>query len=510
MWQRYTFYDLRVIAHYLGVLLVYTGAAMAVPLVTAAASSEWEPAARYLFSMGIALTVGSAMRMLRIEPGRLNRQQAIAVTSFAWIVVAAIAAIPLALSPHYQSYLNALFDSVSSFTTTGVTIISNPDHISNADNMWRFISVYAGGAGLVVVAMSFGLFGRVADSSLYESEGRSEHVLPNVVQTARFILRFSLAVIVVASIVLAAICLLHGMQVPRALLHGFWLAVSGYMTGGLTPMSTSITYYHSVMVEGVLMVLMLLGSVSFLLQSEVLRSRVQGYFRDIEVRTAVVWIGIMLALFIVTLSSSTLMRSLPELARTGLFTFISAATTTGFSTLTSNQLTSIMPSGALLILALVMSVGGASGSTAGGIKLKNIAIIGKSAFETLKGVASPDSARVVTTYYHIGRRCLGAEEVKRAMTVFTMFVIMYIVGALVGVAHGYDAVSAITESVAMASNGGISTGITQASMPALLKIMYIAEMWAGRLEFITLLAVGVKICASLRPRGLLGARKGRS
>ena len=70
MWQRYTFYDLRVIAHYLGVLLVYTGAAMAVPLVTAAASSEWEPAARYLFSMGIALTVGSAMRMLsRVLPG---------------------------------------------------------------------------------------------------------------------------------------------------------------------------------------------------------------------------------------------------------------------------------------------------------------------------------------------------------------------------------------------------------------------------------------------------------
>ena len=106
----------------------------------------------------------------------------------------------------------------------------------------------------------------------------------------------------------------------------------------------------------------------------------------------------------------------------------------------------------------------------------------------------------MTNYYHLGRQRLDAAEVKEAMTVFILFVIVYIVGALAGIAFGYDAVSAIMESVAMASNGGISTGITSDSMPVLLEMVYIGEMWAGRLEFVAFVAVLAKIVASIRPR----------
>ena len=123
MWQRFTLYDVRVIGHYLGVLVLFSSLALLVPFVTALACAEWTPATHYLLTIGIALIVGSALRFLRIDPGRLNRQQALAVTGFAWIVLAFVAAVPLYLSGHYLSYLDALFDGVSGLTTTGASVI---------------------------------------------------------------------------------------------------------------------------------------------------------------------------------------------------------------------------------------------------------------------------------------------------------------------------------------------------------------------------------------------------
>ena len=167
MWQRFTLYDVRVIGHYLGVLVLFSSLALLVPFVTALACAEWTPATHYLLTIGIALIVGSALRFLRIDPGRLNRQQALAVTGFAWIVLAFVAAVPLYLSGHYLSYLDALFDGVSGLTTTGASVIVDLDHLSNADNMWRFMMHLLGGFGLIVVALSFGLFGKRAGASLY-------------------------------------------------------------------------------------------------------------------------------------------------------------------------------------------------------------------------------------------------------------------------------------------------------------------------------------------------------
>ena len=87
MWQRFTLYDVRVIGHYLGVLVLFSSLALLVPFSTAIVCQEWKPAAHYLLAIGVALIVGATLRFLRIEPGRLDRQQALAVTGFAWIVL---------------------------------------------------------------------------------------------------------------------------------------------------------------------------------------------------------------------------------------------------------------------------------------------------------------------------------------------------------------------------------------------------------------------------------------
>lgn len=508
MWQRFTLYDLRVICHYLGTLIMAFAAVMVIPIIVALIFQEWEPASRYFTATGLALVIGALLRFMRIEPGRLNRRQALVVTGLAWIVLALVASFPLYFSGHYATYLDALFDGVSGLTTTGACVILDLDHLSNADNMFRFLMHFIGGLGLIVIALSFGLFGKRSGSSLYTSEGRNEHVVPNVVQTTQFIARISVVVILLATVVVAILMFLAGMEPARATLHALWVSTSGYVTGGFAPTSQSILYYHSFPLEFLLMVLMILGSISFVVLAEVGKGRVSVFFRDIETITMVVWITAMTIVFTASLASSGLFSDLPALLRRGLFMVVAGFTTTGFQVITTNQLTTVFTSGAFLSIALLMAVGGGAGSTAGGIKFSRIGVIYKSIVSTVKESLSPDSARVVVDYNHVGRRVLTPEIVKEAMTVFILFVITFALGALVGIAHGFDATQAIFESVAMTSNGGLITGLAAPGMPPTLELFYIFQMWAGRLEFVTLLALITEVIVTIAPsRGPKGLKQ---
>ena len=498
MWQRFTLYDLRVVGHYLGTLILFFAVLMIAPLGTALIFQEWEPAARYLVSIGIAIIIGAGLRFLRIEPGRLSRRQALTVTGFAWVVLGLIASIPLFFSGHYATYLDAVFDGVSGLTTTGASVIVDLDHLSYADNMFRFAMHMLGGLGLIV-ALSFGLFGRGGGASLFSSEGRSEHVVPNVVQTTQFIARITLIIVSVATVIIMGLCLLLGMEPARAFLNALWVSTSGFVTGGFAPMQLSIMYYHSFPLECILMVLMLLGSVSFVLYAEVWKGNVAAFFRDLETKTMVLWLVVMAFVFTATLASWPLFSDMLAILRRGLFTIISVSTTTGFQVITTNQITTAFSNGAFLTLAFIMAVGGSSGSTAGGIKFSRMGIIFKSIVANVKEALAPDSARVVVSYSHLGRRTLTPNIVKEAMTVFILYVITYVIGALVGIAHGGEAIPAIFESVAMTSNGGIITSMAHPGMAPTLELFYILQMWAGRLEFVTLLALIVEVGASLVP-----------
>ena len=444
--------------------------------------------------------MGACRALPVLHRHRLNRRQALAITGAAWIILALFASVPLYFSGHYVTYLDALFDGVSGLTTTGATVIQDLNHLSNADNMFRFMMHLLGGLGLIVVALSIGLFGKRAGASLYSSEGRSEHVVPNVVQTTQFIAGITVEIVAVATVIIGSICLMAGMEPSRAILQALWLSISAFVTGGFTPMSQSIMYYHSGVIEFVIMVLMILGTISFVMYAEVWKGRVGTFFRDIETRTMLIWVGIMTVVLTASLAAGPLFSDLPALLRRGLFMVVSAFTTTGFQVVTSNQLTTAFTSGAFLTLALIMAVGGSAGSTAGGIKFSRVGIIFKSMVATIKEALAPDSARVVVAYNHVGRRVLSPEIVKEAMTVFILFVVTYVVGALVGIAHGYEATQAIFESVAMTSNGGITTGLATPGMPMSLELFYIFQMWAGRLEFVTLLALMVEVAASFFPR----------
>lgn len=422
------------------------------------------------------------------------------MVGLAWIVLGLFCSIPLYFSGHYLSFIDAVFDGVSGLTTTGASLILDLDHLSYADNTFRFMMHLLGGLGLIVVALSLGIFGKRSGASLYRSEGRSEHVVPNVVHTTRFIAKVTAILITVSTVLVMIVMLISGIEPARAALQAFWVSISGFVTGGFTPMQQSILYYHSMPLEFILMVLMVMGSISFVIYSAIWKGNVQPFFKDIETRTTLLWIGLMVVVFTASMAASNLFSDLPTLLRRGTFMIISSFTTTGFSVISVNQLLTVLTSGAFFSLALVMAVGGGTGSTAGGIKVYRVGIIAKSIVSTVKQAVAPNSARVVVSYNHMGRRILSPVVVKEAMTVFILYVITYVIGALIGIAHGYDATQAIFESVAMTSNGGIITGIAAPGMPVTLELFYILQMWAGRLEFITLLALFAQVIASVVPR----------
>lgn len=503
MWQRLSFYDVRVIGHYLGVLVLVAAIGLIAPLATAILFGEWHAASRYLLTAGIFLIAGNALRFLRIQPGRLSRQQAFAVTGLAWLVLSLFAAIPLLGSGHYANYIDALFESVSGFTTTGASIVRDLDHLSYSDNMWRFMMHLMGGLGLVVVGLSFGLFGK-GGASLFASEGRSEHVVPNVVQTTQFIARITLGFIAISTAIVTLLCLSIGIHPARAFLQSLWMSISAFMTAGFVPMSQNIMYYHSIAIEVVLVLVMLMGCVNFTLHAEIIKGRIRAFFDDMEIRSAALWLGVIVVVFAASLAGSRLFSDLPTIERRGLFMIFAAFSTTGFQNVTTPQLTDALSSGAFLILAILMAVGACSGSTTGGIKIQRFGILVKSIVATLKEALAPDTARVVTSYNHIGRRPVTPSLVREATTVLILYGVTYVIGALAGIASGYDASQAIFESVSMASNGGITSGIVVPGMSWPLELFYLFEMWAGRLEFVTLLALLIQIVVSATPTRFVG------
>lgn len=356
---------------------------------------------------------------------------------------------------------------------------------------------FVGGLGLVVVAVSLGTM-RSIGASLYNAEGHGEHLLPDIRQDARFVLRFSTVVIGCATVLMSVLLAASGMRGEQAALQGLWLSIGGLMTAGFTPQSSGIVYYHSAAIEGALMLFMVIGSINFNLQIAVMHGRRRSFFKDVEVRTAaVVWcvLFICFALLMVCAGADA-----GAIDRTGLFSFISAVTTTGFNYVTPAQMQALYPLGAFIVLAIGMGIGTSVESTGGGIKLMRLGMLAKAAWAGLARKVCPHRTHTAPSYYHLQCYTVNKASVSKALTILGLFAGVSALGALVGIACGNDIMSSIFESVAMASNGGVSCGISTPGMPPVLEVVYLFEMWAGRLEFVAIFALIAKIAASLKPR----------
>lgn len=499
MWIPLSGQEARGIAHYVGVLMVGLGILLVVPFLTAVLWREWDPAFDYLIAVAVAVCLGALLMHADTTRPAITPRQAFLIAPTVWLTASFVGAIPLALSGHYGSYLAALFETVSGFTTSGLTLTRDVDHLAYAHNMWRHLTHLIGGQGIIVAALSFALGLKGGAFSLYLAEGRDERILPNVVHTARFIWIVTGAWVVAGTVVLGAVNLWLGMAPDRSLLHAFWITAAAYDTGGFAPQSQNAMYYHSMLFESVSLFLMLAGMLNFNLHAELWRGDRKEIFQNLEARTLFGNFAILAVLAGVGLGATRLYSTNTELLRKGIYHIVSAHSGTGHQAIYANQWQDMSPLFFFSII-LAMAFGGMVSSTAGGIKALRIGVILKAAKLEVRRLLSPPSAVVRGSFHHIVKRSVTPQLVSTALMVFVLYLFTYISGGVIGTLYGYGVADSLFESISAAANVGLSTGITSPAMPTGLKITYMVEMWAGRFEFFTLAALFFAIAISLKPK----------
>lgn len=502
MWVRRTREDVRVIARYLGMLVVGIGLLMVVPLLTALLLGEWGPALDHFAGAGVAIGFGSVLMLAAPRRVSLNASNGLIVTALGWLLAAVFAAVPLALSGHYGSYLDALFESMSSLTTSGLTLVQDLDHLANAHNMWRHLMHLVGGQGIVVAVLSFAFAHGGGAVSLYLAEARDERIMPNVINTVRFIWFVTAVYVLVGTTALVVLNLIRGMDPVRATLHAFWVTVATFDTGGFGPQSQNALYYHSAWFEWLTVMLMIAGTFNFSLHADIWRGDRKELFKNTEVKTLVSNIFMLSVLASAGLAATEAFGTGFEVVRKSIYHVLSANTGTGHQTLYASQWTRDFGGLGFVAVVLAMAFGGMASSTAGGIKALRVGLIIKGVMRWVKAALAPPSAIVVTRFHHMKQRVLQPEMLASALMIATLYLVTYVTGALVGVACGFGVPESVFESVSAAANVGLSTGITSPSMPSILKVTYILQMWAGRLEFIALFALVATMMQPVLGRGV--------
>jgi trk system potassium uptake protein len=481
--------DLRIIGYHLGKVATGLALLMVVPAALALLLREWNSATALLGGAAVSVAIGQLTEWRLTTRETLNWSHGTVVVALAWLLGPLLAAIPLFLSGHVASFLDAWFEAMSGLTTSGLSVVQDLDHLSYSMGFYRHLTHFAGGQGIVIVVLSlFAAGGGLG--TLYVAEGRDERILPNVVRTSRFIFLVAGVYLLVGTLALTVAMRIAGIGGWRGLWHAVNVFFAAFDTGGFAPTSQSIGYYHSATVEGVIVVLMVAGTMSFALHHRLWTGRGEELVRNLEVRSLLLTTLSTAAVAMVGLALAGTYASTGGLFRRGFFTVLSAHSGTGFAVTDGTRFLTDWGVLAPAALVVAMALGGMAGSTAGGIKAIRVGLTAKSLLHEVRRVLLPEAA-VATTRYHSGRtRLLSTRAVRAASTVLLLYVLTYLGGALVGLAYGrWDVTETLFESVSAAANVGLSVGITGPDMPVILQVTYVLQMWLGRLEFLAAFAL---------------------
>lgn len=492
--------ELRPAAFYAGTMVAALGLIMLLPCLLALVTGEWASLFDYLAGAGLAISVGTGLMLL--SPRRVPEvswAQGMAAAAGGWLLGMLVAAVPLWLSGHYNSYLDAAFDAMSALTTTGLTLIKDPEHAAQALHLWRALLAWAGGVGMVVAAISFFARGLPAALKLYAGEGREERLLPNVLHTARAIRLIGLWYLVPGVAMLSFAAWLAGLPPVRAVWHGVLLFLSAFSTAGFTPVSQRLLYYHSGLIEVVVLLLILVGSLNFHLHWAVLTGNRGELFKNLETRTFAINVSLLTLFATWELARQHRYEGVIALFRQGVFQVISAHTTAGFMTVPPSELARWGPL-ALMAVTLAMIFGGSISSTAGGIKSFRIGLVFKAWLHDVKRLLAPESA-VVVERYHMGREAVLEDRTARtALTMLVVYLVLWSVNTVVGAAYSYPLQAAMLEGASVVGNAGLTAGLVAPGMPHLLEVLYMLSMWMGRLEFLSIFVLGGLLWRGVRGR----------
>ena len=466
----------KMIRNILGWLLIFECGFMLVPTVTALVYREREVWA-FLVTMLLCGAIGALFVWRKPKDSVLYAREGFVIVSLSWILLSLFGAIPFCISGAIPNYLDALFETVSGFTTTGASILTEVEPLPRCMLMWRSFTHWVGGMGVLVFIMAFIPLsgGQNMHIMKAESPGPSVSKLVPRVKTTALILY---SIYIVMTLIMFVLLLFGDMSVFEALCTA--LGTAG--TGGFGVLNDSMASY-SPYIQWVVTVFMLLFSVNFSCYYLLLLGRIKDVF-SAELRTFIAVVGTVM--LVVTLNTRGLFDSLGEAVRHVAFTVASLISTTGFATENFDA----WPELSRALLVLIMFIGACAGSTGGGLKISRLMILFRGAFNEIGNLIHPRRVKRVTVDGHP-----VDNEVVRATNVYMMwYVLLFTVSVILISFDDHDLITNFTAVTATINNIGPGLNLVGPtgnfaffSLPS--KLVLIFDMLAGRLELFPMLVL---------------------
>lgn len=460
-----------------GWLLGLSGAFQTIPVLLAAALGE--PVAPYLASAMLALIAGVVLaRTAPVRDSTVRPRDGYLIVGAGWIVVSAFGALPYVFSGAVGP-VDAWFESVSGFTTTGSTILTSIETQPRALLLWRSMTQWLGGMGIILFAIALLPLLGIGGMQLFKAEvsgPSTDKVRPRIVETAR-----SLWLIYVGFTALQGfLLLLAGMEPFDAACH----ALTTMASGGFSTRDASVAAFASPLIEWIIIVFMLLAGINFVIHYRLLTGRIGMVWRDSELRYFALVVAVATTAIVIALvASGTAGWDAPRLAA---FQVASIVTTTGYASADFER----WPMFTHVILIVLMMLGGMAGSTSGGIKSLR-AVLGLRAFRA--AFARLLHPRVVRSVKY-GGHTVDEEVLSGIWAFLTAYYLIAGFSAAVITAWGYDLETAVSAALTALSNVGPGLGDVGAldhfaHFPVPVKLVLSLCMLAGRLEIFTLLVL---------------------
>ncbi len=498
--SRFSGTDRLYILNYLGALLATIGVLMLVPLIPwwlyndqlqygTEASVFTYPAFSCIF-FGLLTQKKIPFRVPTIEGAMI-------ITALGWLLCGIVGGIPF-MTGLDKSFIDAFFEAVSGFTTTGITVFTGLDTMPRSILFWRSFTQWLGGLGILTFFLAVSFRGGSAAAVLFSAEGHkisTTRPVPGIAHT----LSILWGIYTFFTVLSLLLFLAGGMDFFDALNHSF----TCISTGGFSTHDASIGYYaahgysHAVFIEYATILIMLAGGTNFLVHYKVLTGNVKTLFTDFEMK----WYWGILAGSVVLICFDHFQRMqlpLPQIVhdfhgvfRSALFQVASMLTSTGYLTVDINS--SFFHAVSKQLFMIIMVIGGCVGSTAGGIKVLRLAILAK-AFQTqLRRISRP--VRAVLPVVAAGK-IIPDRELERIGSLFWIWLVLIGAGAVItAVFSDLDSWQSFSGMAsAMGNMGPFYFSVAKmASLHWLIKLTYIFGMLAGRLEIIPIAFLFAKI-----------------
>jgi len=472
----------RAVGWVLGQFILALAGMMLIPLVY---SIVIEGDDQHAFKWAIFVTLAVSGLMLALCRTRTRRElkprEAILLVALIWIAICLFGALPFFFSPYFANFTDAMFESVSGFTTTGATVLERVEELSRPIQFWRCFSHWLGGMGIVLLGIAvLPLLGQ-GGMHLYRAEfsgAKSQLLSPRVAETAKALWIVYLTLTLFLFLALRA----AGMDHFEALCHTF----STLGTGGFSTRTASIAGFHSPLIEYVIIVFMLLAGISFIQHFRLLvERRPRVVFEDYEIRYYLL-IVVTATVVITGMLIVQDQRTWEPAFRDALFQVASILSTTGF---VSADYGAWYPLGQLILLIL-MFIGGCTGSTAGGLKVARVVLVGRVVNNEFHRVAEPEGVFAI----HIDGDATPERVIPGLLNLFYLTWLVNVVATLLLTFMGVDVLTALSAVVACMFNigpglAGVGPLENYGQLQDFSKWVLSICMLAGRLEFYTLLVI---------------------